>query len=81
MIAKTTPYYCLFFNLPRSFFVYNGDTENTEIFFMVSLFIGYFLVCSQGSEEQKLFLLRVLCVSCCFLFFSATNSRPMLNGR
>jgi hypothetical protein len=39
MVAKTTPYYCLFFNLPQSFFVYNGDTENTEIFFfMVSLF-------------------------------------------
>jgi hypothetical protein len=32
-------------------------------FFMVSLFIGYFLVYNQVSEELKLPLLCVLCVS------------------
>ena len=48
------------------FFVYNGDTENTEIFSSWYHFC-YFLVCNQDSEEHKLLLLRVLCVSCCFL--------------
>jgi hypothetical protein len=80
MVAKTTPYYCLFFNLPQSFFVYNGGTENTEIFSSwYRFFICYFLVCKQANEEHKLLL---LCVSCCFLFFSTTSSRPInrLNG-
>lgn len=55
------------------FFVYNGDTENTEIFFLHELcfFSCYFSACNQDSEEHKLLLLCVLCVSCCFLVLQA----------
>jgi hypothetical protein len=43
MVAKTTPYYYLFFNLPQSFFcLQRRHGEHRDFFFMVSLFYWLF---------------------------------------